>query len=331
MLIQSSFHKVEKLTSIRSGEIKLGQELGVQKNDVLSYEELLSILNNESAHYVILGIAEDIGVRANYGKAGADKAFDTFLSYFVNVQKNQFLSIENVFLLGEIFVSDIQNASQGKTDIDELRDLCAQIDARVFPVIQAIVQSSKTPIIIGGGHNNAYGNIKGTSLALNKKVDILNIDPHADFRAEEGRHSGNGFRYAYTQYYIEKYGVWGLHENYNNQFIFDSFSQKSNLFFESFDNLLRDTAISFDQFLGKFSNELGLELDLDSIKNMPTSARTPVGFTEEEVIQFIYEISKVKRVLYYHLTEGSPDEANAYKVGKFLSYLVTSILKNKVK
>lgn len=327
MLIQSSFHKVEKLTSIRSGEIKLGQELSLQKNDVLNQEELLSILNNKSAQFVILGIAEDIGVRANYGKAGADKAFDTFLSYFVNVQKNHFLSIENVFLLGEIFVSDIQNASQSETDIKKLRELCAQIDIRVYPVIQAIVHSGKTPILIGGGHNNAYGNVKGTSLALNRKIDILNIDPHADFRLEEGRHSGNGFRYAHSQNYLDKYGVWGLHENYNNQFILDRFSQNPNLFFESFDNMLRDAAISLDQFLGKFSNEIGLELDLDSIKNMPTSAKTPVGFTEEEVIQLVYKVSTLKRVLYYHLTEGSPDEANAYMVGKFLTYLVTSILK----
>lgn len=328
MLIQSSFHRVEKLTSVRSGEIKLGQELILQNRDVLNQEELLFILKEQSAQYVIVGIAEDIGVRANCGKGGADKAFDFFLSYFVNVQKNQFLNIEDVFLLGEIFVSDIQSVSLRETDIDKLRDLCSQVDDRVYPVIQSIILSGKTPIVIGGGHNNAYGNIKGSSLAMNKKIDVLNIDPHADFRIEEGRHSGNGFRYAYTHNYLNKYGVWGLHENYNNQTILDSFSQDSNLFFESFDNRLRNLAVSLDDFLCKFSDEIGLELDLDSIKNMPTSAKTPVGFTEEETIQFVHKISKSKRVLYYHLTEGSPDEINACIVGKFLTYLVTSIIKN---
>jgi formiminoglutamase len=327
MLIQSSFHKVEKLTIIRSGETKLGQILNVLKNDVLNQDDLLSILNKQIAKYVLVGIAEDIGIRANYGKAGADKAYDAFLSYFVNIQKNQFLNGENTILLGEIFVGDIQSYSTGESDIEKLRELCAQIDERVYPVIRAIVQSGKTPIIIGGGHNNSYGNIKGTSLALNKKIDILNIDPHADFRIEEGRHSGNGFRYAHSQNYMNKYGVWGLHENYNNQTILDSFSHDLNLTFETFDNILCQSSIKLDDFLTKFSSEIGLELDLDSIKYMPTSAKTPIGFTEEEVIQFVYKISKSKRVLYYHLTEGSPDEMNAYVVGKFLTYMVSTILK----
>ena len=327
MLIQSSFQKVKQYTSIRMGETKLGESVNVLKNDVLNQEVLLTILNQEIAKFVIVGISEDIGVRANSGKAGADKAFDTFLSYFVNVQKNQFLTIENVFLLGEIFVNDIQSASKEEYDIERLTELCAQVDERVYPVIQSIVLAGKTPILIGGGHNNAYGNIKGTSLALNRKIDVVNIDPHADFRLEEGRHSGNGFRYAYSQNYLDKYGVWGLHENYNNQTILDSFSHDLNLFYESFDNLWRDTATTLDEFLDQFSNEIGLELDLDSIKNMPTSAMTPVGFTEEEVLHFVYKISTSKRVLYYHLTEGSPDERNAVLVGKFLAYLVITILK----
>ena len=211
MLIQSSFQKVKQYTSIRMGETKLGESVNVLKNDVLNQEVLLTILNQEIPKFVIVGIAEDIGVRANSGKAGTEGAFDTFLSYFVNTQKNQFFDEKNVFLLGEIFVNDIQSASKEENDIERLRELCAQVDERVYPVIQSIVLADKTPIIIGGGHNNAYGNIKGTSLALNRKIDVINIDPHADFREEEGRHSGNGFRYAHSQNYIDKYGVWGLH------------------------------------------------------------------------------------------------------------------------
>jgi formiminoglutamase len=327
MLIQSSYNKLDQYTSIRAGETKLGQVLNVQKENILEKKDLNNLLSNQSAPYVLVGIPEDIGVRANYGKGGSEKAFDSFLSYFCNIQHNQFFNNENLFLLGEIYVNDLQNESNSEVNIKRLRDICSQVDERVFPVIEAIVLSGKTPIIIGGGHNNSYGNIKGTSLALNRKIDILNIDPHADFRAEEGRHSGNGFSYAYSQNYIDRYGIWSLHENYNNQTILDSFTQNSNLFFESFDNMLRDTAISFDQFLGKFSNDFGLELDLDSIKNMPTSAITPVGYTEEEVLDLLIQVSKSKKVLYYHLAEGSPQVNNSYKVGKFLAYAVTTIIK----
>nr|WP_233167177.1 arginase family protein [Pedobacter sp. ASV2] len=35
----------------------------------------------------------------------------------------------------------------------------------VFPIIEKIVAAGKVPIVIGGGHNNAYPIIKGSSLA----------------------------------------------------------------------------------------------------------------------------------------------------------------------
>jgi len=145
---------------------------------------------------------------------------------------------------------------------------------------------------------------------------------------EEGRHSGNGFRYAKTEKWLSYYGVWGLHENYNNQFILDSFSQDANLFYECFDNILRQQLPSLDAFLSRFENKIGCEIDLDSIKNMPTSAISSVGFSEEEVLSFIYQISKNKEVLYYHFAEGLSTDNNTYIAGKFLSYAVSSIIKN---
>ena len=54
----------------------------------------------------------------------------------------------------------------------------------------------------------------------NKKINILNIDAHADFRPLEGRHSGNGFSYAFREGFIKKYYAYGLHENYiSNYFL----------------------------------------------------------------------------------------------------------------
>lgn len=329
MHLRSSFDKIQEYTSTRIGEVKLGQVLTTVKYDIQNSDALSSALNSSKAKYVIVGISEDVGVRANYGKGGTVLAYDNFLRYFVNVQKNQFINDDTVLILGEIDVADIQELSTTITDINKLRELCSDIDERMFSVIKRVVESEKIPIVIGGGHNNAYGNIKGTSLALNKSIEVLNIDPHADFRVEEGRHSGNGFRYAYQQNYLNKYGVWGLHENYNSQVILDSFAKDENLFFETLDNIIKGSSLSFDDFLNKFSYEIGLELDSDSIKNMPCSAISPVGFTEEEVLGFIYKISISKKVLYYHFTEGAPKGEHDYIVGKFLSYLVTSILKVK--
>jgi formiminoglutamase len=52
-------------------------------------------------------------------------------------------------------------------DIDDRSKLSQLVEklTKTFHIIFNIVKSGKTPIIIGGGHNNSYGNIKGTALA----------------------------------------------------------------------------------------------------------------------------------------------------------------------
>src|SRR6218665_1582164 len=104
-------------------------------------------------------------------------------------------------------------------NMSQLRSLTEHIDARVFPVIQSIIAAGKIPVVIGGGHNNAYPILKGTSIALGKTVNAVNLDAHSDFRVMEGRHSGNGFRYAYQEHYLHRYAMLGLHEAYNSESI----------------------------------------------------------------------------------------------------------------
>jgi formiminoglutamase len=44
-------------------------------------------------------------------------------------------------------------------------------------------------------------------------VNAINFDAHSD-RILEGRHSGNGFSYAYEEGFLKKYFIFGLHEIY---------------------------------------------------------------------------------------------------------------------
>jgi len=68
----------------------------------------------------------------------------------------------------------------------------------------------------------------------------------------EGRHSGNGFRYAYEQKFLSKYAIVGLHESYNAgnvlQFMMDRPENFSLSFFE--DIFIREN-ISFTKAVDK--------------------------------------------------------------------------------
>ena len=67
-------------------------------------------------------------------------------------------------------------------DRAKMSQLVEQIDKEVSHIVCTIVKAGKIPIIIGGGHNNAYGNIKGTALAKGKPINAINFDAHSDFR-----------------------------------------------------------------------------------------------------------------------------------------------------
>lgn len=302
------------ITSIRSGEVKLGEKLQTLENGV-----------TDTAKYFILGISEDIGPQSNGGLSGSTGAFNAFIKRFVNIQSNQFFNGGNTIVLGEIISNSIfQNLETGRKLIDEL-------DLFVESIISPYIQSGLIPIVIGGGHNNAFPIIKSISKSLEQSISVINFDPHADFRPLEGRHSGNPFSYAYDHGFLNKYAILGLHQSYNSQYILDQLT-KNDFLFSFFDDYLSKKA-NFEQDLITFyehinSGEFGIELDLDAIAYMPSSAFSPSGMAVEEARSYILQMAKSKNVQYLHLPEAAPkNEKEEAIVGKTLAYLVSDFIK----
>jgi formiminoglutamase len=334
-LIVYGKEEIAKFTRKRSAEEKVGEFVkhasGNWKKD----------LENSGCLFVLLGVPEDIGVRANYGRAGASTAFRPALESFLNQQNNIFFDAGSVFILGEVEVNDLMEQAQqldqkNKSDVQKLRELVGIVDERVAEVMKEIVARKKIAVIIGGGHNNAFGNIKGSSEALGKKVNVVNCDPHLDFRPLEGRHSGNGFSYAHAMGYLNKYSVFGMHEQYNNNSSLLSFrDHPAELFYKSFESILIrqeiDFKIAVNQCVGFVKDEVcGIELDLDAITNVPTSAKTSSGLTPLQARQFVFQCASQLESLYFHVAEGAPVLSHIKadnKTGKLISYLVTDFMK----
>ncbi|HSI70988.1 MAG TPA: formimidoylglutamase [Gillisia sp.] len=319
---------VEKLISTRDGELKFGERL--------IFTESFEKLKDTPGKYVLFGIPEDIGVRANNGKKGTANAWNVALRSLLNVQANKYTNAENLILLGEVDCQAFLNRAEnlGEEDphyLDKLGDLVTEIDKVVADVVGKIVSIGKIPIVIGGGHNNAYGNIKGTSLSLKKPINILNIDAHTDLRRLEHRHSGNGFTYARKEGYMGKYRVFGVHQNYTPAYIFEQMDAAPNDQYRLFEHLIRKSS---QQILAAFQEELdfssqeefGLELDVDAIRDFPSSAQTPSGFPFNMVRNFVALASEEDNLKYIHICEAAPTETSEAKVGKALSYLITDIL-----
>jgi formiminoglutamase len=326
---------LHQFTRMREGEEKLGEKVQLCKSD------WKQCLKETSARYVILGIPEDIGVRANQGRGGAQTAWKPALESFLNLQNNTFLPAEHFLVLGEIQVDDLMLAAEGKTgkekkDLQGLRDLVKLLDTRVSEVMKQIIALGKIPIVIGGGHNNAYGNLKGAALALNQKVNCINCDPHLDFRTLEGRHSGNGFSYAFEEGFLSKYSVLCMHEQYNNRSALDKFrAEHKRLYYTSYEDVFVSGKMSYTRaieqclaFLG--DGPCGLEIDLDAITNVPSSAKTSSGLSPLEARQFVYRAAQHKNMIYLHLAEAAPVLSHIKadnKTGKLIAYLISDFVK----
>lgn len=317
---------IQKLLSLRAGETKLGEKI--------SFISTLEDLKDSPSQFVIFGIPEDIGIRANHGTPGASKAWEACLPALLNVQENHFLDASNLLLMGEIDCSEEMKKAENLEVSDpnyypKMGELVEKIDESVSSTVKAIVAAGKIPIVIGGGHNNAYGNIKGASEALKKQINVLNIDAHTDLRQLEHRHSGNGFSYARKNGFLLKYCVFGLHENYTPQTIFDEMDASEDIKYHVLDNFLIDHKPRVFQESVEFVNseKFGLEVDCDALANFPSSAVSPSGFSLNEVREFIKIAAKNENCIYLHLCEAIPTKN--FPTGKALSYFITDFIKAK--
>jgi formiminoglutamase len=337
-LIRFTSIDLAKITNHRSGEMKFGEKMITIPKDSVSIE---SFLENSPARYILFGIPEDIGVRANFGRPGACSAWESAIKSIANIQFNKFCKGNELLVLGQLDVADEMTEAAGLNyqDIEDRRkfsDLVSRIDKEVAHLVSVIVKAKKVPIIIGGGHNNSYGNIKGTALAKGKPVNAINFDAHSDFRILEGRHSGNGFSYAFEEGFLNKYFIFGLHENYTSKKVLSKIKKvHSRVRYNTYDEIGIRKFKNFETELELAENFIkeepyGIEIDLDAIPNIASSAMTISGFSVEQVRQFVHHFGKNQNATYLHICEGAPDlgeEKNNHLIGKLMGYLITDFMK----
>jgi formiminoglutamase len=330
------------LTNPRRFETKMGERIQTTKDG-----EWPNVLQQSTAKYVIVGIPEDIGVKANLGVGGADSSWTSFLQAFLNTQSNDFCSGEDILLLGHFDFGDIKylienNAFNEEEKINAYRHAVNTIDEEVETLMKIIAAAGKFPIVIGGGHNNAYPLLKGVSKGLFKNNEVplaqlnaINLDAHSDYRSMEGRHSGNAFRYAESDGYLGKYSIVGLHENYVSQNVLVDIQSNPFMQYTSYEDIFLRERKSFMQAVGQavdFTHDTytGIELDLDAVQNTLSSAHTPSGISALLARQYVTYTARHARAAYLHICEGASHLSDGRKddsTGKLISYLVSDFVK----
>jgi formiminoglutamase len=331
------------LTKLRRFETKLGERLQVIHNAA----DIEKSVAASSAKYVLFGVPEDLGAKGNYGIGGADTLWIPFLQSLLNIQSNDFFDGAEVLLIGHFDFGDIQylidtTAKSDDEKTEAYRHAVNTVDDEVEHLAKIITAAKKIPIVIGGGHNNSYPLIKGSAKGWYKaglvplaQINCINLDAHADYRPMEGRHSGNAFRYAEEDGYLQKYCVVGLHENYLPQNVWIDMVNNPFIDCITFEDIFVHEKRTFMQAVSHatgFTEDTltGIDIDLDAIQNTLSSAMTPVGITPVQARQYISFVAADSKPAYLHICEGATrlsDGRTDTTSGKLISYLVSDFIK----
>lgn len=329
-------------TSLRKFETRMGEVVQTMQPGLTLQKEL----DQSTASYVLIGIPEDIGVQANMGAPGGGQMWYAFLHAFLNSQSNDFLEGEEVLVLGYFDFSVVRElvdkmALDNEEKVGAYRHAVNTIDEEVEGLVKAIVQSGKIPLVISGGHNNAYPCLKGAAKALAQsglaplpQINAINLCAHTGYQPAEGRHSGNAFRYAEEDGYLEKYCMLGIEETFLQQNVWMDIVNNPFLDCITYEDIFvrnkRTFAQAVEHAIG-FTDDTytGIELDMDVIQgNHSQLGNSGIGAMAAR--QYVTLAGNNAKVAYLHIAAGAgcdtaSEDYQAF--GTLASLLVTDFIK----
>lgn len=326
-------------TRIRKFETRIGEI--IQHLDIGT--NWIENLERSSAKYILFGIPEDLGIKANQTYSEEYLAWFPFLDSFLNIQSNDFLTGENILLLGHFDFTDLKllieaNAMSNEEKTEAYRHAVMQIDEEVEKLIKVITELRKIPIMIGGGQNNAYPAIKGAAKGLLKaaviplaQINCINLGSYTHYQAMEGRHSGNAFRYADEDGYLNRYCIVGLDENHLQQNVWKEITENPFVDFITYEDIFLHDKKNFIQavaYATEFTEDsyTGIDIDIACIED----ALNGSNITGLHARQFITFVATDVNVAYLQICESANEHSEQkphFNKGKIISHLVADFVK----
>lgn len=270
----------------------------------------------------IIGFASDEGVSRNKGNIGAAKAPDALRSELAKLPWR---------LTDEKHLADIGTIECMDQKLEEAQQQLGE-------TISKVLRKKMTPIILGGGHETAYGHYLGARHYIGKdaKLGIINIDAHFDLRSyEEKPSSGTMFKQILDQDNNSNYLVVGIQRYGNTQELFDKADEKNVSYILEENMHVGDMNVVHEK-ISDFIREndyiiLTLCTDVLNAAFAPgVSAPSPFGLEPSVVRSIIRAVTADKKTLSFDISEVNPllDENNrTVKLGAYLvNEAITSFL-----
>ncbi|MGM0587449.1 MAG: formimidoylglutamase [Bacteroidota bacterium] len=257
-----------------------------------------ALSEGDTPRAVIVGFSSDMGVQRNGGRPGASEAPNAIrkrlwkLTPHASYVEQMTSFVEHTRDLGNVEITgDVADDQQ-----------------RLAEVIAPYIKKDIPVIILGGGHETAYGHYRGYVMA-DRPTAILNIDAHTDVRPlKEGKpHSGSPFYQALEeQKHCLRYVVAGIQPSSVSEAHLQYIKDHGGQYF------LRDaTNLSTIKYvLEDLKNEpLMLTLDMDAVDQAyapGVSAPATNGISSEEWLKYAFRIAQQTNINSFDLVEVNP-------------------------
>ncbi len=256
-------------------------------------------LNNS---YVIIGYEVDEGIVRNKGRKGAAKA-PNFIK--------QSLSNKPCSFDEDISIYDGGSIECVGLDVETSQDMLAV-------VVNKVLQAGGFPIVLGGGHDVAYGSMKAIANYVSKtsSLGIINFDAHLDNRPYSMSTSGTMFRQIKDDFEREgrdyNHLTIGVQKSSNTTALFNDMKEANGEYILARD--IRPTnSYHNNEVINKFvkTNEyvyITICCDVFSSAFAPgVSSPQPLGIHPEDFMEFFKTIILSGKVVCLDIAEVSPE------------------------
>lgn len=278
--------------------------------------------DNLSTDVIIVGAPFDYAITLGGGRRGAAKAPEAIRNQLKKYGTT--FNIDRNINLEDLKVSDAGNVKVAKRDVHKTH-------ARIEEVLTNLLKLDFTIIVLGGGHDITYANVKALKNVYSE-VGGINFDSHFDVRevVDNKITSGTPFRRLLEEKIIEgkNFVEMGSHDNLNSKNYLDYLHKKrANIIY--FDSIRRSgikllTNLAFSVST-KHVDAAFCSIDIDCMAQCYApgcSAPDSHGLNPEQIREAAYLVGANKKVKLLDIVEVNPK----YDIDERTSRLAASII-----
>lgn len=183
--------------------------------------------------------------------------------------------------------------------------------------ITELLSDGKFPVIIGGNHTVSIGSARSFSEHFSD-LSVLQLDAHTDLRQE---YEGSRFNHACAMARVSEYAT-VIQVGIRSMAVEElQYARKENIFFSH--ELYYDKGL-YSKAISKLSDNVYVTIDLDVFDPsiMPSTGTPEPGGPEYfEIIHFLRDVAKNRRIVGFDVVELCPSPAN-----KFADFVAAKVI-----